>query len=414
MKSTNTTLSRAFGSSFALAAFASLCLTAPALAKKGGGGKPGGDDPPPPPEPDAPVAYQVSWVEVPGSESLFYNINSDGVAAGSIRPAGDPTNSGGTGVIRFPDGELVDLEAVASTHADYRAGWRLTTVFSVSDSLLVSGDIYDPDGIYYTFAAQLVDNGPDTALTVSWFRIFSAPELGESGQKAVVEDASRDGHLTVRVWFTEFEDQISRTYIWNPATDTVLDTVLYEGWRINNQQEILRGNKFVDIGNGLPESTLPDGGRGRDLGDSGLVVGWAVSEARIKGFGKADVHAPAILANGTWEAIGPYSLAPVHGGAVSAAFEVNAADQIAGFADGALFLYSDDEGMGFRLVDDLLDPFQAGDAQSIWANAGEFHTRFGAGVALSEPDAGGFGWVCGTRDVGGSLKAYVLMPVVTP
>ena len=411
MKTTNELFSSAGRTGAGLALLATLSLATPAFAKKGGGGKP--EDPPPPPEPDAPVAYQVSWVDVQGSESLFYNINSDGVAAGSLRPAGDPNNSNGTGVLRLADGTILDLEAIASTHSDYPAGWRLTTVFSVSDSLLISGDLYDPDGINYTFAAQLVDNGPGLDPAVSWFRVFSAPALGVSGQRALVVDAASDGNLSVRVWFAEFEDNVDRTIVWETSSDTVVGPFLYNGWRIHNQEQLLRSNKFVDFGNELPEETLPEGGSGRDLGDSGLVVGVAIEEARIRGLGKVPVHAPAGLVNGTWEAIGPFAAAPPFG-EYSAATEVNGLDQITGFTDGNLFLFSEAEGMGFRLVDDLLDSDQTGDAQSIWASAGAFYTPYGAGVGLSEPDASGYGWMCGTRDVGGVLKAYVLQPVAAP
>ena len=64
----------------------------------------------------------------------------------------------------FPDrNEVVDLEAVAASHPDYPGG-RLLNGYTISEGLIISGDLQDPEGTVHCYALQLIDNGPGVAV----------------------------------------------------------------------------------------------------------------------------------------------------------------------------------------------------------------------------------------------------------
>ena len=174
----------------------------------------GGEDPLDPTP--APVGYVLTWLPGDGSSSTVYDVDSDGVAVGNVAPGGNFQDR--YGIVSFPDrSQLINLEALTSAH--YPAEWRLTVAFTISDGLLISGDLYDPSGERHCFATQLEDNRSLSDPTVLWFRIFSASDVGSVPiDGAVVYDASEQGDLTIlTIDATPEGGWSSRGNVWRPS-----------------------------------------------------------------------------------------------------------------------------------------------------------------------------------------------------
>ena len=383
----------------------------PAFAKKGGGGKPGGGDPPDPEPTPAPLSYVLTWFPEGAGGSTVYDIDANGVAVGNMAPGGIIEDR--YGVVSFPDRpELIDLETLASGHLGYPAGWRLTTAFTISDGLLISGDLFDPAGEWHCFAMQLVDNGPSMDLDVSWFRMFSASDVGGFPLTgAQVYDASEQGDLTILTYEAHPDgSQSQRGYVWRPTagdpspTSVVGPTTAFGA--INNRRDLLWGGLNPHIVNAdTGELTLlGDYNRGftgaNDISESGVVVGKGPGGKRR---GQTLYQAIRYIGGG-WEAI-------AGAGTSSEGVKINSADQILGFSGSAMFLFSDDPEVGFRLIDDLLDPDINTTADlALWGSASPLDTVDWL-YSLSDPDASGFGHICGRRTINGLNRGFILTPV---
>ena len=167
MKRSNTvrTQARIAGTAFTL--LASLALAGPASAAKGGkpGGKPGGDEDPPP------FYYVVNWIgdETEGNNRNYYRLNdvtSDGTVVGQFWPLRDYGER--HAVVVFPDGEMVDIEALLLAEGVVVPGTRVTTAFGVTEDLLMGVDLWDPSGQFMTGALQL-----DASRGIASFAVFA-------------------------------------------------------------------------------------------------------------------------------------------------------------------------------------------------------------------------------------------------
>ncbi len=392
----------------------------PAFAKPGGngGGKPGGEDPPPDPEPDpAPVSYVLTWLPDNANGSTVWDIDADGVAIGNLVPDGIFEDR--FGVVSFPNRpELIDLEALASGHPDYPTGWRLTTAFTISDGLLISGDLYDPAGREgrgerHCFAMQLVDKGPALDPGISWFRVFSASDVGGSPVAgAVLYDASEHGDLSILTHVENPDGSESGSpYVWRPADGAPSATSVVgpsgAHGAINNSRDLLWGGRDPQVINAdTGAKTLLGNYNGgltlaKDISDNGVVVGEGPGGKK-----RGQTLSQAVrYIDGGWEAI-------AGAGTSSEAVKINSADQILGFSGSRLFLYSDGPAVGFRLIDDLLDPvLNSVSDLTTWDSAAALETSNPWLYSISDPDASGYGHICGRRTINGLDRGFILTPV---
>lgn len=403
MKTTNSIISSAGRAGAALVLLATLSFTGAAFGKKGGGGKPGGEDPPPEPDP-APVSYLLSWIESPGDATRLADIDSNGVAVGQVLPGGLGNNR--YGIVSFPDREVINLHDLAAAHIP--GGWELTVAFTISDNLVISGDLRDPADGLHCFALQLVDNGPSVDPSILWLHTFSSSSVGSSTEFAEVRDASNNGDLAIVT--IGWADGLDRTFVWTPAAGgPSLGSTLVGGFvgiakAINSNRELLFGNSIVNVDTGATQAIPAEAGRGKegmssDFNDNGIVSG-RVKETK----GNPSVTAARVL-NGSWESFGP-SVKAIDGGAY--ANHVNNAGDAIGKVGADLFLFSDQTGVGFRLIDELLDSSQD---LNTWNSAGLVSAYW---LGLSEPGNSGYGYVCGARPIDGLERAFILTPVAAP
>lgn len=411
---------------------ASLSLCQPALAGKGGGGKPGGGDGgdgggDPPPDP-APVKYELSWVDLGGTAALW-GINSSGVAVGYTGPEGAADR---TAIVRFPDGEIHDLNEVLAaylpTDPEPNRDWYLRLAWAITEDGLITGDLMDPDGGTHVFTVRLIDNGPGVVPTVESYQSLSGADLGAPAHTAphrvLVHDVSTTSELVLRVNGESWDDGVTRTFAWTPDTGDLKGPFLeefvdaaYYGARINSRSEILlpTEDRLIDAKTGFSQPIPLGSNVTHDIADDGTLIGGITGErVKVKGYGWATTYAAARYVNGSWEPISPFWPKTAQFWRTDA-HHINGAGQIVGYSDGRCFLYADDGATGHRFLDDLIDPEGDLDALALWASLPNGLTF--ADVALngiSEPDASGFGWICGAYYLDGRNISFVLRPVVVP
>ncbi|MFT5407883.1 MAG: hypothetical protein ACI8XO_000116 [Verrucomicrobiales bacterium] len=381
------------------------------MAKKGGG-KPGGEDPPPDPEPTpAPISYVLTWIQSDGDTwSRFHDVDANGVAVGFFGGFADRY-----GIVSFPDrNEVVDLESVAATHPDYPGG-RLLNGYTISEGLVISGDLQDPTGKIHCYALQLIDNGPGVAVGVAWFHTFSPDFGGLDGIRAYVVDASESGDILIETTFrTADGSSATRGDVWRPAegAPSALTVVPSPATRaINRHRDVVAGSRLYPV---LPVVTNLETGQSTelglyndstttayDLGDDGTVVGWGRTGSKRRSRTTA-----LRFVGGAWEAIDPT-------GSASQSVRVNSVGQILGISGSAVFLFSGDPDFGFRLVDNLLDPAEntASDL-ALWdaADPIDLSTPLDY-LRLGDPNGSGFGHICGRRMIDGVERGFILTPV---
>jgi|GEM_PF-4484912 len=381
----------------------------PVLAKKGGkggGGNGGGEDPPPPRS--APIHYSLTWLSEEPDSSILWDIDPDGVAVGQFRPFDSYADR--YGIISFPGRTATDLGAIvaAGNHAGdpLPAGWALTSVYTISDGLLVSGDVVGIDGVTRCFAAQLSDDGSST--TVDWFRIHPAPA---NATQVYVQDASEDGDdfvLDVRStgpggenvreihrWSPRDTPEVS-TWVTTLSSTLVATSVNNAGqvcWSVVNQSR----DVFVDdpvLGILDVDSDPKLSSNGMDIAESGAVVGGFTSSRR-GGF------SPGIWRLGTgWQELSGTSREK---GFVAA---VNSVEQVIGleYETNRLFFHSNADGL--HPIDELV----IGTTEDLarWTD-----TLYYLSSSMSAPDGTGYGKIAGHAVVaaGGNDHGFILTPV---
>jgi|GEM_PF-7095781 len=396
---------------------------------KGGGGNDGGGDPPPPP---APVAYQVSWVDLADS-TYIEGVNSQGTAVGYARWSGDP--SGPTGFLRFVDGEVHDLNDVLSDHlpTDPTTGqpWVIGAGFEITEDFIIAGNMRDPDGGRHAFATKLQDLGPALLPEVLWFQILSGADLGAPVQTEPhgvrVQDAGQNGEVLLQLGGEAWDDGLDRTFVWRPETGLLLDPPIVEGpWiesnnyyseRMNSQSQVVLPPErvVVDTITGL-ESSVTVGGYPMDIGHDGMLVGIVESTARVKGYGWTTIAAAGRCVDGVWEPITDFWPRGGSSRWLTAAYHVNDAGHIVGFNNGPMFLFVDDGATKLREVEALLDFTGDPDGEAFWNSLSDgFDWNLTSLREISEPDATGFGWICGESYLGsGRRVGFILRPIAAP
>ena len=217
---------------------------------------------------DAPQ-YTLTWLGSPDGpsevfDSKVFDVNADGVAVGQIKPLG--LSSQRYGVVFAPDKAVQNLETLAA--AQLPAGWRLTAGVTISDDLVIGGDVLNSAGSYRTFAAKLVEDGDRFEL--ERFKIFPEPP---GTTRVFIEDASETGLLLLEVNTVE-------TYLWRPAADWVMGFDLPFLSNINNKGqtasgnfdtlrlELLKGESFIHLEEDPTLTTMAV-----DIGEDGSAVG---------------------------------------------------------------------------------------------------------------------------------------------
>ncbi|WP_193214212.1 hypothetical protein [Luteolibacter marinus] len=310
-------------------------MFANALAK----GKPGGGGNEAPPPVEVPFVYHVTWIDTenPNDVLNLRDVSPDGTAVGAIVPEG--IYGSNVAVVSFPDGNLLDVQAMLHAENRIPATWRATYAYRICNNHLIALDLYDDSGSMYCGALQL---NPDR--TMAWFSYFADPggadaalmDASESGDFLIASGEITDGPVGIQF------SQPADLHVWTPLAGTMFGLAsdvpgMSGGWyesSISDYPAALFDGGFVNYPASLVPIQLPDPGTGLtllDVGADGTVV------ARIAGAQiRRNKYAPDTISrwsptSGTWD--------PIYEGGGNAF--INASGEIAISSGGDLHVFQD-------------------------------------------------------------------------
>ena len=215
--------------------------------------------------------YDLTWIEGPNAsdDTRIYDVSSEGIAVGQLRPNG--LRAGRYGYMYFPGRPLLNFDALAKTGQYIASDAQIITVYSISDGLLVGGDLIDGSGQWHTYAAQLSDDG--TTTSIDWLKLFEGPA---GTTRSYLEDASENGIFLAELTVSGTNE----FHLWRPREDwsmlipdgLFLSNLNNDGFsasgRLDSLVLDLISGGFITLEEDASVNTQPI-----DISDEGTVVG---------------------------------------------------------------------------------------------------------------------------------------------